>query len=135
MGLRFAPVTSRFRLVGTKSARSTSLISNVGSGNTTAGINVVVAVTGDAEEFIPANSAMMRYEYAVPDVSPSSVNVVAVVVVTVTHVRPPSEERCTVYVGAPAATDLAHVTTIEFCDGVTCGVPGVVGGRPAMTEV
>ena len=69
-GFRFAPVTVRLRLVGTKSARSTNLISNVGSGNTTAGVNVFstagvnvfVAVACDAEEFIPAYSAMMRYE-------------------------------------------------------------------------
>jgi hypothetical protein len=134
-GFRFAPVTTRLRLVGTMSARRINLISNVGSGNTTAGVKVLVAVAGEAVEVIPAYSASTRYEYAVPEVNPVSVNEVDVVVDTVTHVRPPSEERCTVYVGVPAAVDGAQVTTVEVCDGVTCGAPGVVGGKPAVTAV
>ena len=61
-GFKLAPVTVKLRLVGTKSARSTNLISNVGSGYTTAGVSVFVAVAGEAEDLKPAYSAMMRYE-------------------------------------------------------------------------
>ena len=118
-GLRFAPVTVRFRLVGTMSARRINRIANVGSGNAAGGTKVFVAVTGEAAEVSPAYSAMIRYEYDVPDVKPVSVIDVAVVVVTVIHVRPPSAERCTVYVGTPAAVDACHVTTVDVCEGVT----------------
>jgi hypothetical protein len=101
------------------SVRSINRIANVGSGTSTGGTKVFVAVTDEAAEVSPAYSARMRYEYVVPDVNPVSVIDVAVVVVTVTHVRPPSAERCTVYVGTPAATDACHVTTVDVCEGVT----------------
>lgn len=140
LAFKLAPVTTRLRLVGTMSARNTNLISKVGlgksttgAGTTTGGDKVFVAVTTEAEEVIPAYSAITRYEYGVPEVSPLSVNDVADVVDTVVHVRPPSAERCTVYVGAPAAVDGVHVTTVDVRDGVTCGAPGVVGGKPAVT--
>ena len=150
LAFKLAPVTTRLRLVGTMSARSTNLISKVGLGESTTGAGtttrtgagtgattgtdkVVVAVTGDVGDVIPAYSAITRYEYGVPEVSPLSVNDVADVVDTVVHVRPLSADRCTVYVGAPAAVEGVHVTTVDVSDGVTCGAPGVVGGKPAVT--
>ena len=60
-------------------------------------------------------------------------NEVVVVDDTVVQVRPPSAERCTEYVGVPAAVDGAQDTTVDVKDGVTCGAPGVVGGKPAVT--